>query len=180
MKSTERLAQWVAIKHRGQLIKRTNAPYFCHLINVAELAGPKVAMGYEIGLCHDLLEDTSTTEVELLNALCNFGYANEDAIQITSCVVELTDVFTADAYPRLAKAIRKKNEEARLLTISATAQTIKYADLVDNIEWVLTYDRKHAERYLKKKQRLLADLNRGSEALRQQTLRLIEKGLLSL
>lgn len=107
MIAAEKLAHWVGGKHSGQLIKCTEKPYFNHLIAVAEMAKPVVALGYEIGLCHDLLEDTDVSEEELHSALISFGYTIIDANLITTCVKELTDVFTAAAFPDWSKAERK-------------------------------------------------------------------------
>lgn len=177
MTPAEQLTDWVALRHEGQMIRRTEEPYFNHLVAVAELSKSAVALGYEIGLCHDLLEDTDTTSKELLTALLSFGYTDQEAGTITACVVELTDVFTSEAYPLLSKAKRKKRESARLLTITAAAQTVKYADLVYNINWVLKYDQKHAHKYLLKKQVLLTGLNRGNEELRQKAIDLIQQSL---
>jgi len=173
MKPRTQLKRWVSLQHQGQVIRRTKKPYFEHLLAVAELAGPAVTLGYEIGLCHDLLEETDVTERELLAALLSFGFTETDAGSITSCVVELTDVYTAVAYPGLSKSERKTLEQARLLTISPTAQTVKYADLIYNAVWVLKYDHKHAAKYMAKKQLLLADLDRGNSKLRNQLLHLI-------
>lgn len=180
MSAIERLRNWVAIKHEGQLIKRTTEPYFNHLIAVALLAEPATELGYEIGLCHDLLEDTGTTEAELRNALLEFGYSDQQANLITCCVTELTDVYTKIAYPHLSKSKRKKKETARLLMLSPIAQTVKYADLIYNINWMLKYDQKHAKRYLHKKQLLLAQLNQGDRGLWQMALNHIQTGLLIL
>lgn len=177
MKPKEQLAVWVSVKHLGQVIRRTDQPYFKHLKTVAALAGAVVELGYEIGLCHDLLEDTGTTEAELVSALLSFGYNDDQSRLISGCVVELTDVFTASAYPDLGKAERKKRESARLATISATAQTVKYGDLIDNINWVLAHDKKHVKKYLEKKKLLLTDLNRGDESLRQQAFNAIHLGM---
>lgn len=173
----EELRNWVADKYAGQIIRRTNEPYFNHLIAVANMVKSIEPLGYEIGLCHDLLEDTETTAAELGNALRSFGYSDDQADLICSCVVELTDVFTAVRYPDLKKTERKEREATRLLSISATAQTLKYADLIYNIGWTLTYDQKHAVRYLLKKQQLIIDLNRGDQDLRQKVLDLIKDGL---
>lgn len=180
MKPQEQLTTWVSLKHQGQLIRGTDQPYFNHLKTVAALAGPVAELGYEIGLCHDLLEDTDTTEAELISALFSFGYNNAQSHLIAKCVIELTDVFTARAYPDLGKAERKERESARLATISATAQTVKYADLIDNINWVLAYDQKHAEKYFKKKQLLLENLNKGDDSLRQQAFNAIHLGMMFL
>lgn len=177
MTPAKQLTDWVALRHEGQIIRRTEKPYLNHLIAVAELAKPAVTLGYEIGLCHDLLEDTDTSAEELLAALLGFGYTAHDAGTITNCVQELTDVFTAAAYPSMSKKERKKLESARLLTITPAAQTVKYADLIYNINWVLKYDHKHAHKYLLKKQLLLKGLIHGDQKLRQQALNLIQQGL---
>jgi (p)ppGpp synthase/HD superfamily hydrolase len=159
------------------VIKKTSEPYFNHLAAVADMAAGVVDFGYEIGLCHDLLEDTATTATELLDTLVRFGYKEADAELITSCVVELTDVYTKPAYPGIGKTDRKRMEAARLPTISPAAQTVKYADLIYNIKWVLKYDKKHARKYLIKKRRLLLALCQGNYQLRQQALELVIVGL---
>jgi (p)ppGpp synthase/HD superfamily hydrolase len=177
MKVREKLADWVASKHAGQLIKRTGKPYFDHLLAVAEMAAPAVAFGYEIGLCHDLLEDTDTNEQELIAALISFGYTFSNTNIIASCVTELTDVFTRAAYPELSKLERKAREAERLMKISATAQTVKYCDLIYNMDWVLEFDQKHAEVYLIKKKLLLNAMVKGDAGLRQRALHAIDNGL---
>jgi len=177
MKPAEQLANWVEEKHRGQLIRDTEEPYFMHLIVVAEMAGPAISLGYEIGLCHDLLEDTSTTKDELNQALTGFNYAKTDADHITACVVELTDVYTSAAYPHLGKKARKEKEALRLSAISPAAQTVKYCDLIYNINWMLHHDRKHAAKYLKRKKHLVTCMSEGDEGLRQKALETINDGL---
>jgi (p)ppGpp synthase/HD superfamily hydrolase len=167
------LKKWIAEKHSGQLIRRTSEPYFNHLAAVAQMSSEVLELGYEIGLCHDLLEDTCTTAEELSAALLKFGYGEASAIQISSCVVELTDKFTKSAYPHLKKKQRKMMEEARLLTISPAAQTVKYADLIYNAEWVLKYDIKHAVKYLLKKKRLLLALIKGDPSIHEQAVNVI-------
>lgn len=177
MTAAEKLADWVADQHSGQLIRKTCISYFSHLMAVASCATSAAKLGYEVGLCHDLLEDTATTKDGLLQALLQFGYPASEAILITNAVVELTDVYTKNAYPYLSKTKRKKLESKRLLTISALAQTVKYADLMDNMRWMLVYDLKHAKKYLKKKRHLIMGLNRGDRNLQQQALALAGKSL---
>lgn len=177
---TERLAAWIALQHDGQIIRHTTEPYFNHLRAVAEMAGPLLALGYEIGLCHDLLEDTGTTSTELFDALLSFGYTDAEAQLVTDCAIELTDVYTRAAYPDLSKSERKARESARLLHISPAAQTVKYGDLIYNMDWVVKYDHKHARKYLLKKQSLLTNLVQGDKGLRQQALDKIHSELVKL
>lgn len=178
MTPAELLIRWVNLKYKGHLIKRSGEPYFNHLAAVAKMAQSVTNMGYEIGLCHDLLEDTSTTENELLEALTGFGYTNLEAGDITTCVVELTDVFTSNAYPNLSKTERKAKEARRLICISPAAQTVKYCDIIDNIRWVLQYDKKHALEYLLKKQLLLSAMTDGDKRIYEKVLTDINEGLI--
>jgi len=177
MTKTERLISWVAEQHGGQIIRKTKLPYFTHLLSVASTSKPFVKFGFEIGLCHDLLEDTNTSIELLFNTLQSFGYSFDDANEITVCVKELTDVYTKNDFPFLSKKARKRREDKRLISISPTAQTVKYADLNDNVNWVLKYDKKNAGKYLKKKRKLLVNLDKGNIELRKKLLGLIEKSL---
>ena len=176
-KPVDRLRHWVKRQHKGQRIKKSGKPYFTHLLAVAEIAAPVTYLGYEIGLCHDLLEDTSITANGLLAALINFNYKPDQASYIVSAVVELTDVYTGDAYPNLDRITRKEMEARRLCSISPAAQTVKFCDLVDNIQWVLQYDGRHAGEYLKKKEALVDCMNSGDPELRQKVIEMIRHEL---
>jgi len=180
MTSAEKLTDWVAEQHGGQLIRKSGLPYFTHLLTVAYMSKAFVKFGFEIGLCHDLLEDTATGIESLFNALQGFGYSFAAANEITFCVKELTDFFNKNDFPALSKKERKKREEGRLISISPTSQTVKYADLTDNINWVMKYDKKKALKYLRKKRKLLFKLNRGNVELREKLLTLIDKNLADL
>ncbi|GAA3957142.1 hypothetical protein GCM10022246_08730 [Pedobacter ginsengiterrae] len=173
----ELLRNWVREQHEGQVIPKNGYPYFTHLSAVAALAGGVVRLGGEIGLCHDLLEDTEVTAEALREALLSFGYSHKDSEIITTCVVELTDVYTASAFGELKKNERKQLEAERLITISSRAQSVKYADLIDNIGWVLTFDKRAAKKYLKKKLALLRRLNKGDRGLWLMAVKLIEDNL---
>jgi len=177
MRPVDLLIAWVKLKFDGNKIKRSGEPYFNHLTAVAELAAPLVSMGYEIGICHDLLEDTSVTENEFLKALKSFGYNDLEAGYISGTVIELTDVFTSEAYSELSKKRRKEKEVQRLTTISSAAQSIKYGDLIDNIKWVMQYDLKHASKYLLKKRVLLSAMWKGDAGMRQKVINEINEQL---
>ena len=172
------LEDWIKQKFSSHKIKESGEPYYLHLKAVADMASKATPLGFEIGLCHDIFEDTDTTTGELLTALTEFGYGSKDARQIVTVVQDLTDVYSRKNYPLLSKKIRKQKEGERLLTISAAAQTVKYCDLIYNIGWVLQFEKKHkAEKYLKKKELLLEKLNRGDEVLRQQAITKIKDNL---
>lgn len=173
MNRTDKLLNWIKQQHEGQLIRHTTEPYINHLMEVAEL-GTVIPLGYEIGLCHDLFEETETTKIDLYSALTVFGYTKQEADFILNCTVELTDVFTKKNYPDLKKKARKAREVARLTTISSAAQTVKYGDLIYNITWVLKHDLQHAGKYMRKKQQLLTSLKNGEQDLYRSALRIID------
>lgn len=178
MSPQELLTGWVRSKHGGQLKKYNGEPYFNHLASVAEMAKGAIRLGYEIGLCHDLLEDTRTTGSELKEALVTFGYFHHDADDIAACVAELTDQFTSAASPDLSRNERKEKEEFRLRTVSSAAQTVKYCDLIDNMTLVIEYERKHGPQYLQRKKSLLQDMNAGNIELRLRALAIIDHALI--
>lgn len=169
------LRNWVAQQHQGQLIKRTTEHYFNHLLRIAEMAAPYISLGYEVGICHDILEKTNVNAKTLFQALLQINYAQNEAQQITDAVVELTDVYTKTAFPNLKKKARKAMEEGRLLTVSPLAQTVKYADLYDNILWMLKFEPSKTPKYLQRKKELISGMTSGNPELRQRVLDFINK-----
>lgn len=176
----EQLLHWIKCKHQGQMVRGTDRPYEEHLMFVAERAGAIVSLGYEIGLYHDLLEKTNVSSEEIHTQLLAFGYTHIQALYIMGCVNELTDVFTKQAFPNIGKKERKKSEARRLSAISADAQTVKYADLIYNIHWVMLYQRHKASSYLRRKQKLVTSMEKGDPELRHELLSLIERSLKQL
>jgi len=179
MNRQELLLRWVKSQHEGQLIRLTELPYIDHLIDVAELSDVEL-FGYEVGLCHDLFEKASVTKIALKVALQDFGYDHAETALISDCVDELTDKFTKEAYPKLDKKTRKQKEADRLAGISALAQTVKYADLIYNINWMLIHDRKHATKYLKRKKTLLLHMKNGNQVLLCRAVKLIDTYIIQL
>ena len=172
------LIEWVAQQHKGQLVRGTAEPYHNHLLRVAEMSGAYVALGYECGLCHDLIEKTDITPQMLFRQLLQFQLSRKEAELITSVVIELTDVYTKSAYPELKKPFRKQKEEQRLTMISSLAQTVKYADLYDNINWMLEHDRNRAPAYLQRKKELILNMDKGNPLFRQELINYISVKLL--
>jgi (p)ppGpp synthase/HD superfamily hydrolase len=174
------LREWIEDKYFGRQIRISGEPYFTHLVFVAEMAAKTVSFGYETGLCHDLLEDTGMPATEFYNTLLKFRYPENEARYITETVVELTDVFTKEAYPGMSKKERKKKEAKRLLNISSAAQTVKYADLMYNINWTLKYEPRQAKKYLKKKKKLIDELTGGDPNMYRMVTEAISNGLSTL
>lgn len=167
------LYTFVGLHHFGQQRKYTLEPYFNHVVFVAEKADGVVRNGYEIGLCHDLLEDTACTVIELQKALLRFGYSTSDTNHIVSCVIELTDVFTHEKFPDLNRKERKLAESSRLHSISKEAQTVKYFDLMHNTESITKHDQSFAKVYMAEKRDILIGMNKGKRSVYNQVCKMI-------
>lgn len=178
MKLTEKqnlLLRWVILIHENQERKYTNIPYWTHCLVVAERASEYgVKLGFEIGLCHDLIEDTSCTLPDLLMFLMLHGYDNKEALFITSCVNDLTDKYTKTQYPKLNRKARKELEAERLGTSHPCAQSVKYCDLMDNIVSICEHDPEFAKIYLKEKQMILSRMRDGDSKIREDCQRQLE------
>jgi hypothetical protein len=83
-------------------------------------------------------------------------------------VVELTDVYTKEAYPKLNRRTRKAKEIERLISISPEAQTIKYADIIDNAKEIGKADAGFAPVYLRECKIILQKLDKGNQPLHEQ------------
>lgn len=169
-----KLINWVRQQHDGQPIKETNTPYFEHLLTVANRVADAAPLTYEIGLCHDLLEKTVVDQDALLSQLVGFDYEQDEAAHITHCVVEVTRHFTKENNP-LPKKLRKELEDERLMYISADAQTVKYADLSYNADWMMAHDRYHAKDYLERQLELVENMTEGDSELRNEVLEQFSK-----
>ena len=141
--------------HRSQARKYTGEPYFVHLDEVAKLCRrhgsgkPAIAAAY----LHDVLEDQPVTFEDLVGA---FGP------MVAGIVRELTDM-PASAGPRKQ---RKTADTARLAIASASAQTIKCADLISNTSSIVRHDPGFARTYLAEKRNLLPLLTRAIPTLK--------------
>lgn len=163
------LINWVKEQHQGQLIKDTEAPYFDHLLTVANNVAAAAPLTYEIGLCHDLFEKTEIVSSNLQAQLQSFNYSREEAEHISNCVTELTRHFTKADNP-LPKKERKALEDERLIQISTDAQTVKYADFSYNGNWMIEHDPHHAADYLKRHINLIKEMTAGDTELRNQVV----------
>ena len=116
-------AYFAAVKHKTQRRKDTEkTPYINHPLALAnvltvecEIDDVEVICG---ALLHDTIEDTETTEVELVAA---FGE------NITRIVLEVTDDKTLD------KTERKEAQVAHAPHISDQAKLVKLADKISNL-----------------------------------------------
>ena len=133
MKDIATAREFAENAHRNQIRKYTGLPYLGHVIAVSGIVEAHGGDENQIiaALLHDTVEDTDVT---LESVRANFG---DDVAKL---VEELTNVYQKADYPHLSRAARKALEAERLGKISARAQTIKYADFLNNGEDILAQD----------------------------------------
>src|SRR5690606_17730632 len=156
----------------------SNDPYIIHPIRVMGLCKtqnqpvPVLAAS----LLHDVLEDTDIEKEEMRDFLHNIMEAKE-ANKTLQLVIDLTDIYTHQEYPNWNRYKRKAKEKERLGKISPQAQTIKYADIIDNGKEILAEDPQFAPRYLRECRDLLEAMQNGNPDLRKQALQVVRTGL---
>lgn len=145
----ERAREYAEAAHRGQVRRYTAEPYVMHPARVAAAVGQQTGDPAVVAAAwlHDVIEDTGATAEEL-QAL--FG------ARVAGLVVELTNVFTPEAYPQHNRARRKALERARLAQASEAARLIKRADLADNLVSIEAHDPRFARVYVAEAEALLA------------------------
>lgn len=156
--------------HGDQVRKYTGEPYWTHCEAVAKKVmkhgGDPIMIA--AALCHDVMEDTECKGyLTLVKKLQEIGWSGHEAYGIVGLIDDLTDQYTTEAYPNMNRAWRKKKEAERLAKVPPEAQTIKYADLIDNTMSIATHDPKFARVYLKEKAALLDVMRDGDPALYQ-------------
>ncbi|WP_275288819.1 HD domain-containing protein [Halomonas elongata] len=140
----------------GQRRKYTGEPYHLHPKAVAKtvesIGGTPemVAAAY----LHDVVEDTHVTFRALVH---EFGPT------VAGYVFDLTDQFIDPDWGNRAQ--RKAMERDRLARISAEAQTIKLADLIDNTQSIVERDPGFARVYMAEKRELLKVMRAGDSHL---------------
>ena len=156
----KRILEFATIAHEGQKRKYTDDDYIIHPIAVARLVQAQDGddnMVYA-ALLHDVLEDTSINHTQMRTMLHNI-LSVEAAEDVLSLVVELTDVFTKEAFPHYNRKTRKQFESLRLAYVSDRAKAIKRADIEHNSESILDHDPKFAKVFLKEKKDLLEKMS---------------------
>jgi len=167
--------------HGKQTRKYTPEPYIMHPVRVMELCRayqadmPMLAAA----LLHDVLEDTPVNRQGMKDFLASIMDAPQ-AARTLQLVVELTDVYTRAAYPRWNRRRRKAMETERLEKTSPAAQTVKYADIVDNCTEIAHHDPDFARVFLRECKALLKKMTRGNPQLHQKAVALVNEKLASL
>lgn len=175
----ERIRDFADKAHGDQMRKYSPERYIVHPVRVMEICrqyNSDVTV-LAAALLHDVLEDTKVSRKEMKNFLLTI-FDSEKAEKVLNVVKELTDQYTKLKHPLLNRYRRKAKEHQRLGNVSPEAQTVKYADLIDNSVEIASQDPDFAPRYLDEAKDLLNRMKRGNERLREraiQTVRGLEK-----
>jgi len=170
----DKIIEFADHAHGDQMRKYTPDRYIVHPIRVMRTCSqytdslPVLAAA----VLHDVLEDTPYTQNDLSVFLSN--YMSEEEQSLTQqLVTELTDVYIKKDFPDLNRFQRKKKELNRLKEIRPEAQTIKYADIIDNATEISQSDPDFAGRYLQECYDITFALTKGNPELRTIALELI-------
>jgi (p)ppGpp synthase/HD superfamily hydrolase len=157
--------------HGDQRRRYVDAPYIVHPVRVMETcrAYTQDTATLCAALLHDVLEDTPVGEAaigEFLETLM----PEAEVVRTLQIVVELTDVYTHEHQPRMKRKERRAREAARLATVSADAQTVKYADIIDNAVDITQHDPDFAPVYARECQAILDVADKGNADLYQRAV----------
>ena len=171
----DQVKQFATDAHGSQRRKFIDEPYIAHPIRVMEICKEYTTDTAVLAaaLLHDVLEDTPVSKDEI----SQFLLTQMDAATTKRTVLlvdELTDRFVKAAYPRLNRRIRKSREAERLAAASGDAQTIKYADIIDNSAEFASQDTDFTHVFLRECNTLLKKMDKGDPALRQRALKIVE------
>lgn len=149
----KQLLEFVQVAHGTQTRKYTGEPYWHHLARVAfRLA--HIPLGTEVGLLHDLFEDTwyGQKRILLLSVLKERGYSDLESHKIYEAVWALTDPNIQDRQERI------KFQNQRLSVGNFLVKSAKCADIDDNVSGLETAPTSWAIRYLSEKESQFAVL----------------------
>jgi len=140
----------------GQVRKYTGEPYVTHPIRVMNLVSTviKDEKVLAAALLHDVIEDTAITKEDI---------ALEFGVDVADMVVALSDPPKVEGGPN--RKARKAMDRDRLSKASASVQTVKVADMIDNTESIVAHDPKFSKVYLEEKRLLLQVLTKADAGL---------------
>lgn len=167
--------------HGDQVRKYTGERYIVHPLRVMKMVrefnGDICVLN--AALLHDVLEDTPVNAFEMEQSLAEV-MSGRDAQKVTQTVIELTDIFVKASYPGLNRRSRKEKETRRLSLVSPEAQTIKYADIIDNVTDIVRQDAAFARVYVREAKSMLLAMTDGNAVLRGRAVGVVEESLSTL
>ena len=177
MKETlDKITAFADQAHGDQLRKYADERYIHHPLRVMKACRDQ---GYPLpvlaaAILHDVLEDTATTPEEIEKFLLTV-MSETDVEHTLTLVTELTDVYIKADHPQMNRRKRKAREANRLERVSAEAQTIKYAGIMDNAKGIAGNGADFAPVFLNECMKLLDKMKKGNEQLRAKALEVVKE-----
>lgn len=162
--------------HGNQRRKFVDEPYINHPVRVMETCR-QYNSGIEVliaALLHDVLEDTPVTAGEIKEFLLPL-LDKEKTLHTLRLVEELTDIYTKENYPGWNRRKRKDKERERLNDTSPEAQTIKYADIIDNSVDIKNSEGDFASIFLLECRTILKTITKGDNRLYKKAVETVER-----
>lgn len=175
-----KIGEFARDAHEGQRRKFVDEPYITHPIRVMQLcreAGLPFA-AQAAALLHDVLEDTHVTSDQLLHFL--HDAIGDQSGPVHALVVELTDEYTKDNYPKWNRRKRKEMEAQRAWKTSSMAQSVKYADIMDNCATIISTEDDFGFKYCHECAHILTRLDEGDAGLYRKVTETVERSLVLL
>lgn len=150
--------------HHGQLRRYTNKPYINHPQEVVNIVSKVAKDQNQIAAAwlHDVVEDTVFTLKDI---------EDEFGRNIAELVYWLTDVSKPQDGSR---ATRKAIDRQHIAKAPGHAQTIKLADIIDNLGSILKYDARFASVYINEKKLVLEVLTKGDGILYKTLAKMLD------
>ncbi len=172
----QKVTEFARQAHGDQRRKFVDEPYINHPVRVMEICR-QYNSSIEVlaaALLHDVVEDTAVTAGEIKNFL--FPLLDEEkALHTVKLVEELTDIYTKENYPGWNRRKRKDKERERLCGTSSEAQTIKYADIIDNSGDIKNSKGDFAKIFLLECRTILKTIMKGDNRLYKRAIETVEQ-----
>ncbi|WP_276503449.1 HD domain-containing protein [Terrimonas pollutisoli] len=172
----EKIKEFAAKAHEGQWRKFADEPYIKHpvrVMNICQRYSQKMSIP-AAALLHDVLEDTTVTQAEL-NQFLHSVMDNLTASETMKLVGDMTDIYTKQQYLQWNRRKRKAMEVERMQKTSPDAQTIKYADIIDDCLDLNNAEPDFARLFLFECRALLKAMIDGNNELRQIAIKTVDE-----
>ena len=101
----------------------------------------EIHLGFEIGLLHDIYEDTDVKPHECIENLVKFGYDKYDSLLISDSVLSLTKKYTGEKWKSYDEIVLAELETLRIKDAGDISENIKLCDIIDNIRYNIPMDK---------------------------------------
>jgi (p)ppGpp synthase/HD superfamily hydrolase len=167
--------------HNEQMRRYTSDRYIVHPERVMKICREYTndITVLSAALLHDVLEDTPVTKVEVKDFLSE-RMSEQQVNKTVQLIDELTDIYTKKNYLKWNRRKRKNEEADRLAKTSAEAQTIKYADIIDNAPEIAEKDPDFAKRFIPECTALLKRITKGNAELYNRAVNTVNNCTTSL